>query len=66
MRKINLLFVVCIVSLISCRQDTTQLAKNEFSKYYNGKEEVKASATFVTKNVWEAGVRYALKKYKII
>ena len=32
----------------------------------NGKEEVKAAATFVTKNVWEAGVRYALKKYKII
>ena len=24
----------------SCREDTTQLAKDEFSKYYNGKEEV--------------------------
>ena len=32
----------------------------------NGKEEVKECATFVTKNVWESGVRYALKHYKVV
>lgn len=34
--KISLLFLF----LTSCRQDNTQLAKDEFSKYFNGKDEV--------------------------
>ena len=34
--KISLLFIF----LTSCRQDNTQLAKDEFSKYFNGKDEV--------------------------
>ena len=41
LKKICLLFLtVFILLLTSCRQDTTQLAKDEFSKYYNGKDEV--------------------------
>ena len=41
MRKICLLFVsILFIILTSCREDTTQLAKDEFSKYYNGKDEV--------------------------
>ena len=41
MRKICLLFLTILTLLLtSCRQDTTQLAKDEFSKYYNGKDEV--------------------------
>ena len=41
MRKICLLFLTILtLFLTSCRQDTTQLAKDEFSKYYNGKDEV--------------------------
>ena len=41
MKKIYLLFLTILtLFLISCRQDTTQLAKDEFSKYYNGKDEV--------------------------
>ena len=41
MKKIYLLFLTILtLFLISCRQDTTQLAKEEFSKYYNGKDEV--------------------------
>lgn len=41
LKKICLLFLtVFILLLTSCRQDTTQLAKAEFSKYYNGKDEV--------------------------
>ena len=41
MRKIYLLFLTILtLFLTSCRQDTTQLAKDEFSKYYNGKDEV--------------------------
>lgn len=28
------------LGLTSCRQDTTQIAKDEFSKYYNGKDDV--------------------------
>lgn len=41
MRKIYLLFLTILTLLLtSCRQDTTQLAKDEFSKYYNGKDEV--------------------------
>ena len=34
--KISILFLF----LTSCRQDNTQLAKDEFSKYFNGKDEV--------------------------
>ena len=41
MKKIYLLFLTILSLLLtSCRPDTTQLAKDEFSKYYNGKEEV--------------------------
>ena len=41
MKKICLLFLTVFTLLLtSCRQDTTQLAKDEFSKYYNGKDEV--------------------------
>ena len=41
MKKICLLFLTLLTLLLtSCRQDTTQLAKDEFSKYYNGKDEV--------------------------
>lgn len=41
MKKIYLLFLTILtLFLTSCRQDTTQLAKDEFSKYYNGKDEV--------------------------
>lgn len=41
MRKICLLFLTILtLFLTSCRQDTTQLAKDEFSKYYNWKDEV--------------------------
>ena len=41
MRKIYLLFLTILTLLLtSCKQDTTQLAKDEFSKYYNGKDEV--------------------------
>lgn len=40
MKKICLLFTLLSLFLTSCREDTTQLAKNEFSKYYNGREEV--------------------------
>ncbi len=41
MKKIYL-FILTILTLCltSCRQDTTQFAKDEFSKYYNGKIEV--------------------------
>lgn len=41
MKKLYLLFLsILILFLTSCRQDTTQLAKDEFLKYYNGKNEV--------------------------
>ena len=41
MRKICLLFLTILtLFLTSCRQDTTQLAKDEFSIIYNGKDEV--------------------------
>lgn len=41
LKKICLLFLTVFTLLLtSCRQDTTQLAKDEFSKYYNGKDEV--------------------------
>ena len=41
LKKICLLFLTILTSLLTCcRQDTTQLAKDEFSKYYNGKDEV--------------------------
>ena len=41
MKKICLLFLTILTLLLtSCREDTTQLAKDEFSKYYNGKDEV--------------------------
>ena len=41
MKKICLLFLTVFTLLLtSCRQDTTHLAKDEFSKYYNGKDEV--------------------------
>ena len=42
MKKWFILFLtVCVVALSSCwREDTTQSAKNEFSKYFNGKDEV--------------------------
>ncbi len=41
MKKKCLLFLIILALLLtSCRQDTTQLAKDEFSKYYNGKDEV--------------------------
>lgn len=41
MKKICLLFLTILTLLLTfCRQDTTQLAKDEFSKYYNGKDEV--------------------------
>ena len=35
-----LLFTISFLFFTSCREDTTQLAKDEFSKYYNEKEEV--------------------------
>lgn len=41
MRKMFLLFfTILTLFLTSCRQDTTQLAKDEFSKYFSGKDEV--------------------------
>ena len=41
LKKICLLFLTILTFLLTCcRQDTTQLAKDEFSKYYNGKDEV--------------------------
>lgn len=41
LKKICLLFLTILtLFLTSCRQDTTQIAKDEFSKYYNGKDEV--------------------------
>lgn len=41
LKKICLLFLTILTLLLtSCRQDTTQLAKDEFSKYYNGEDEV--------------------------
>ena len=41
LKKICLLFLTILTLLLtSCREDTTQLAKDEFSKYYNGKDEV--------------------------
>ena len=41
MKKTCLLFLTILTLLLtSCRQDTTQLAKDEFSKYYNGRDEV--------------------------
>ena len=41
LKKICLLFLTILTFLLACcRQDTTQLAKDEFSKYYNGKDEV--------------------------
>ena len=41
LKKICLLFLTILtLFLISCRQDTTQFAKDEFSKYYNWKDEV--------------------------
>ena len=41
LKKICLLFLTILTLLLtSCRQDTTQLAKDVFSKYYNGKDEV--------------------------
>ena len=41
MKKIFVLLLTILTLLLtSCRQDTTQLAKDEFSKYYNGKDEV--------------------------
>ena len=32
----------------------------------NGKDEVKNAATYVTKEVWNSGVKEALIKYKVI
>ncbi len=41
LRKICLLFLIILtLFLTSCGQNTTQLAKDEFSQYYNGKDEV--------------------------
>lgn len=41
MKKIVcVLLVVISLLLTSCREDTTQIAKNEFLQYYNGEEEV--------------------------
>ncbi len=41
MKKICLLFLTILTLLLSsCVQDTTQIAKDEFSKYYDGKDEV--------------------------
>ena len=46
MKKITvlLLSILCVCCLVfgstGCGQDTTQLAKDEFSKYYNGKNDV--------------------------
>ena len=42
MKKVYLLFFLLILTILltSCREETTQLAKEEFSKYYNGKDEV--------------------------
>ena len=41
MKKIYLLlFTIITLFLTSCGQDTTILAEDEFSKYYNGKDEV--------------------------
>lgn len=41
MKKVYLLFITILCLLLtSCMKDTTQLAKDEFSKYFNGKDEV--------------------------
>ncbi len=41
LKKICLIiFTILTLCLTSCGQDTTQLAKDEFSKYYNGKNDV--------------------------
>ena len=41
MKKIGLLILTILtLFLVSCGQDTTQLAKEEFSKYYNGENKV--------------------------
>lgn len=41
MKKKRILFLLILpFLLISCGHETTQLAKDEFSKYYNGKDEV--------------------------
>ena len=41
MKKIFVLLLTILTLLLtSCGEDTTQLAKDEFSKYYNGKDEV--------------------------
>lgn len=41
MKKVYLLFLIIFtLFLTSCGEDTTQLAKEEFSKYYNGQDEV--------------------------
>lgn len=39
MKKLYLFGLLSLVSfLTSCGDDTTQLAKDEFSKFYNGKD----------------------------
>lgn len=45
MKKTLLLFIMVCFALCatSCREDTTNLAKDEFGKYYNGKNEVAIS-----------------------
>ncbi len=41
MKKLSLLILILLtLCLTACGQDTTQIAKDEFSKYYNGKNEV--------------------------
>lgn len=41
LKRISLLFLTILTLLLtSCGQDTTKIAKDEFSKYYNGKDEV--------------------------
>lgn len=40
MKKLVLLIISCLIFLTSCMEDNTQLAKDEFSKYFNGKNEV--------------------------
>lgn len=40
MKRAIALFCLFVVLLTSCREDTTQLAKDEFAKYHNGKNEV--------------------------
>ena len=52
MKKI-FLFILTILTLFltSCGQDTTQVAKDEFSKYYNGKDEVVLIRT-IFKDLW--------------